>query len=474
MSRENRAAIYTRVSTDRQAEEGFSLEAQQDILHSVLERKGLQLYRSYSDPGISGGSFKRPGIQAMIADMKAKKFDTILVHKLDRLSRNLGDLYSFIDMINKYDVRLIIAAQGSEEIDTRSPMGKAFLFFSGIWAQIYLENLREETLKGLVTKAKKGGRHMSRPPLGYDFGENNELVVNEQESDLVKEVFRQFLKGTGRNKIAAHMNTYSRMKEGGKWDAKGIMNIITNHTYAGYNHFKPADWSEDRRIITEGTHTPIVSREDFEKAQKYIERRSNNQMSKRSYMYAYSGIVKCGKCGSNYNGNSTKHKDVVYKSYRCHNNYLHKTCDSPSIQEPLLTQLVFEKLVMSGNTVQDKKEKKKKPDIDLHKEVETSNKRRKNWMLALGDGKLSPDDYAMMIDEEDARMKSVYDKIKEEQAETDPEIAPQELIEMMMGIRENWDLLDEDIQKELIQNLFRKIVIEKGPNGWSITELLSV
>ncbi|MFP3534086.1 recombinase family protein, partial [Burkholderia sp. SIMBA_042] len=91
--------------------------------------------------------FKRPGVQQMITDMRAGKFEAILIHKLDRLSRNLGDLYTFIDLINKLNVRLIIAAQGSEEIDTRSPMGKAFLFFSGIWAQIYLENLREETLK---------------------------------------------------------------------------------------------------------------------------------------------------------------------------------------------------------------------------------------------------------------------------------------------------------------------------------------
>jgi site-specific DNA recombinase len=88
-----KAAIYTRVSTERQAEEGFSLEAQHDILMNVLERKELILYRVYSDPGVSGGSFKRPGVQQMLTDMKAGKFQAILIHKLDRLSRNLGDLY---------------------------------------------------------------------------------------------------------------------------------------------------------------------------------------------------------------------------------------------------------------------------------------------------------------------------------------------------------------------------------------------
>ena len=118
----NRAAIYIRVSTDRQAEEGFSMEAQHDILMQLIERKGLQLYKVYSDPGVSGGSFKRPGIQMLLKDMKDGKFDTVIVHKLDRLSRNQGDLYGFISLINKLDVRLIIASQGDQEIDTKGPL----------------------------------------------------------------------------------------------------------------------------------------------------------------------------------------------------------------------------------------------------------------------------------------------------------------------------------------------------------------
>ncbi|MNE64834.1 hypothetical protein D3C80_1602690 [compost metagenome] len=103
--------------------------------------------------------------------MKARRFEALLIHKLDRLSRNMGDIIAFIDMVNKLDIRLIIAAQGQEEIDTRSPMGKAFLQLNGIWAELYINNLSEETRKGLEKKAQKGGRHMSRPPLGYEFVE---------------------------------------------------------------------------------------------------------------------------------------------------------------------------------------------------------------------------------------------------------------------------------------------------------------
>src|SRR5690606_21333365 len=262
-------------------------------------------YKVYSDPGVSGGSFKRPGIQMLINDMKAKKFDTLLIHKLDRLSRNIGDLYQFIDLINKLDVRLIIASQGSEEIDTRLPMGYAFLFFSGIWAHIYLDNLREETLKRQIKKAQKGGRHMSRPALGYTFDSEYNLHIVEDEAKLVRTVFDLYLSGQGVVKIAKHMNTFSRGKEGGKWDSKSVRNIITNPTYAGYNHFKPAHWSDLQRIITNGDHEPIVTKDEFKQAQTYIERRTNKHMSKTSYHYPFSGIVRCGKCGATYTGNSS-------------------------------------------------------------------------------------------------------------------------------------------------------------------------
>lgn len=472
----SKAAIYIRVSSKMQ-EDGFSMEAQHDILMDLIEKKGLQLFKVYSDPAVSAKSFKRPGVQLMMQDMKDGKFDTILIHKLDRLSRNQGDLYGFIQLINKLEVRLIIAAQGSEEIDTRSPMGKAFLMFSGIWAEIYLDNLREETLKGLTKKAQKGGRHMSRPPLGYTFDKDLNLVVVEEEAKLVQEVFRLYLSGMGRNKIANHMNEYSRMKEGGRWAPKEIKTILLNHRYIGLNHFKPAHWEESKRILHKGDHEAIISQEDFEHAQKIFKRRSTGEMSKNSYLYAYSGILQCGKCGSNFNGNSTKKRLAdgtykTYKGYRCHNNYLYKTCDTPTIAEPKLNQIIFERIMISGTTIQERKNKRK-AQVDLQKEIEISNRRRKNWMIALGDGNLSSTDYAQLIDEEEQRMNDIFAKAKEEDL-YESEIPTEELIQMLISLRDHWELLEEETQKELVQSMFRKIVIEQKENGWNVDDILTV
>jgi site-specific DNA recombinase len=466
-----RAAIYTRVSSSMQAEDGFSLEAQHDILMELLERKGLELYRVYSDPGVSGKTFKRSGVQAMIHDMKAGRFEALLIHKLDRLSRNLGDLYAFVELINKLDVRLIIAAQGSEEIDTRSPMGKAFLFFSGIWAQIYLENLREETLKGLTKKAQKGGKHISRPPLGYRFDEQYNLVVVEEEAKLVREVFDLYLRrGWGVTKIAKHMNTFSTTKEGGKWDSKNVRNVLSNPTYAGYNHFKPAHWPEESRILTEGSHVPIISKEDFERAKTFRARRKAGYMSTRSFVYPYSGIVKCAKCGATFAGNTSVQGGRAYRSYRCLNQYAKNTCDAPSISERTLNQLIFDHMQLIDDGFRGKAQKKKS-GINIQKEIEISNRRRKNWMMALGDGKLSSEDYAMLIEEEDARMRALYEQIQENPEPTTP---IDELRRMVKKLKEDWDFIEPETQKQLVQSMFQRIVIQKGKDGWEIVDFLAV
>ena len=479
-----KAAIYIRVSTDRQADEGFSIEAQHDILMELLERKGMELYRVYSDPGISGKTMKkRPGIQQMIADMKSGRFDAILVHKIDRLSRNLGDLYEFIATINKLSIRLVIASFGSDEIDTSSPMGKAFLYFQGIFAEIYSDNLREETLKGLKKKMKNGGLHMSRAPLGYDIEYDDEgtrrLVLNEVEAKLIKEVYEKYLEGKGVVWIAKHMNTFSRGKEGGIWDSKYVKDVLKNQTYLGKYHFKPEEWDESMRIVTEGTHEGIISQEDFDRVKKMMARKREGHMSRVSYEYPYSGIIKCGNCGATYIGTSTTQKvksgKKTYKAYRCRNHYTNGTCNAPSIQEKNLNELVFDKIMITSNKIQEKKDdpKSKLDKRMLSKEVETSNRRRKNWMMALGDGKLSPNDYASLIEEEELRMKIIYDQYEDEDMYVN-EFAIEHIKEMMINLKENWDLLEASTQKEFIQSMFRKIVIKKESDKWSIVDMLNV
>ncbi|MGG1673286.1 recombinase family protein [Paenibacillus sp. NRS-1783] len=297
------------------------------------------------------------------------------------------------------------------------------------------------------------------------------LVIVEEEALLVKEVFDLFTEeGWGVTKIAKHMNEKSTTKEGGKWDNKTVRNVLTNPTYAGFNHFKADDWTDDQRIITPGTHPAIISKEQFDKAQNFRQRRKDGHMSRRSFDYPYSGIIKCGLCGATYAGNATVHGNKKYLSYRCLNQYSKGTCDAPSISENQLNKLIWNHIEVLEDGFQKPKAQVSRSKVNMKKELEISQKRRRNWMMALGDGNLSGEDYAALIDEEDARIKKLQ---MESPPEPEQTIQLSEVREAFRNLKNNWDLVDSATQKQVIQSLFRKITIKKS-DGWHIVDMLTV
>ena len=98
-------AIYIRVSTEEQAREGYSLEVQREYLESFAKREGYEIFKIYSDDGVSAYSTRRPALQQLLADAKEKRFELVLVHKIDRFSRNLKDLLNLVDELSSYGDR---------------------------------------------------------------------------------------------------------------------------------------------------------------------------------------------------------------------------------------------------------------------------------------------------------------------------------------------------------------------------------
>ncbi|MNI16633.1 hypothetical protein D3C73_699710 [compost metagenome] len=194
-------------------------------------------------------------------------------------------------------------------------------------------------------------------------------------------------------------------------------------------------------------------------------------MTRRSFEYPYSGIIKCGVCGATYAGNASVHGGKKYLSYRCLNQYAKGTCDAPGISERQINELIWSHIeVIEDGYQQPKKKAKSCSKINLQKEIKTSQKRRRNWMMALGDGKLSADDYAMLIDEEDERMKKLQAQAPPEPEQTIPIT---EVRAAFSNLRDNWSLLDASTQKQIIQSLFQKITIKKS-DGWHIVDMLTV
>src|SRR5690606_13381288 len=161
-----RCAIYRRVSTDLQAEEGFSLEAQKNRLLAYAESQGWTVIEDYCDEGYSAKSLDRPEMQRLISDIKKKKFDVVLVYRLDRLVRSVLELHELLQLMERYDVRFKSA---TEIFDTTSATGRLFITLIATLAQWERETIAERVHLGMAKKAEQGERNGAPAPYGYDL-----------------------------------------------------------------------------------------------------------------------------------------------------------------------------------------------------------------------------------------------------------------------------------------------------------------
>ena len=146
-----RVAIYLRVSTTEQAEEGYSIAAQRDRLKAYIVSQGWELSEIYEDAGFSGGNLNRPAFLKLREDLRKKNFDLILVYKLDRLSRNMRDLSN---LVHEMDESGVYFKSATEPFDTTTPAGKLIFNMLGSVAEFERGMIAERVKMGMLQKAK--------------------------------------------------------------------------------------------------------------------------------------------------------------------------------------------------------------------------------------------------------------------------------------------------------------------------------
>lgn len=247
-----KACVYTRVSTDEQVN-GYSLEEQERMCKAGIESKGWQYVGTYSDPGISGRTMKRPGLQAMIKDIRDKKIEAVFIYKLDRLSRKQRDTMEIIEDIfvkNKVDLVSLF-----ETLDTTSPWGRAMIGILSSFNQMESENIQMRTMMGRKAKVEKGGYAGGKPPIGYRVSDG-ELVVVPEEAEIVRLVFKLRKNGATLVGIADELNKRGYVtKSGNKFLHSAVQTILNNEqTYRGiYRYGEGTD--------VENHHEPILTDE---------------------------------------------------------------------------------------------------------------------------------------------------------------------------------------------------------------------
>ena len=190
-----RCAIYTRVSTDSGLDQEFnSLDAQYDAASAYIRSQAhahwTLLRTRYDDGGFSGGSTNRPALQNLLADVKARRVNVIVVYKVDRLTRSLADFAKLVELFDAHGVSFVSVTQ---QFNTTTSMGRLTLNVLLSFAQFEREVTSERIRDKIAASKRKGLWVGGMAPLGYDT-KDRKITVNEAETDTVRTIFRSYLK----------------------------------------------------------------------------------------------------------------------------------------------------------------------------------------------------------------------------------------------------------------------------------------
>ncbi|MBT5855418.1 recombinase family protein [bacterium] len=299
-------ALYIRVSTDRQAKEGDSLEEQESELKKFCDFRNYRIHQIYIEKGKSGGNTNRPEYKKLVADIEAKKITAVVVKKLDRLSRSLLDFEQLMTTMQRNDVEFISLR---ENFDTTTAMGKAMLRVALVFAQLEREQTAERIKDVFAWRAEQGLYNGGTRPFGYD-SVSSELIPHKQEKKIIQFIFETFIKTKSTTIVANECNVMGfRNRNGAMWDKRQLHKILNHPVYLG-----KIRWNS--QIFT-GIHQPLVSELLFNQAQTIFSERKVYRKSK-IVLGLLKGVLFCGECHHLMTPNYTKKKNgKIYRYYRC-------------------------------------------------------------------------------------------------------------------------------------------------------------
>ena len=303
-----RCGLYMRVSTEDQAKEGFSLPEQKERLESFCKFKGYEIVEYYQDAGLSAKTGNhRPEFERLKNDIKAKKINTIVALKLDRITRSIYDWENLMTFLDENDAYLDCV---NDEINTTTANGKMISRLLMSVSQNEIERTSERTKIGMAG-AIKSGHIPHQAPLGYKH-KDKKLVIDYSTKDIVIRIFDLYYNGLSYKKIS---NLFNEEKVLGRdnWRDTTITTILENEIYKGdFVHGKRTKHPTYYENVVE----PIISKEMWEECQ--VQKKKNSKSYKRTLTYLYLQKLKCPKCNRILGGKATTNKNGnAYFYYYC-------------------------------------------------------------------------------------------------------------------------------------------------------------
>lgn len=470
-----KVGIYTRVSTEEQAKEGYSIKAQVEKLTDYCRLREWEIGDIYSDPGISGKNItERPDINRMIKDILLGKINTILVYKVDRLTRSTKDLSELVETFNENECDFISL---SESIDTQTASGRMFLKIIGIFAEFERENIVERTKFGMAKKVKDGySLCRKNTSFGYSCNSGKEIQkINEEEAQTVKWIFNKFLNdNVSISNIRDELNMKGiKTNKNNIWTTSTLCRLLRNVNYIGKvrHNIGTSEFEE-----FDGLHEAILDIETFEGVQKKLGKNEFKIKTKRPKdENFFTGTVYCSICGTRMTtqGRYETRKDGSKKyigNYRCPNKE-HKVCQAKDMSHSKLEdefvkyiEILEDLKVPEEFSVLGYIENKVEEFRELHsqykKELEKKEKKEKEIMTLYINGSLDFDEYNKMckivkteIQKLSAILEDLNLKVFEEKEET--LLSKKDII---TNIKENWLLLTNNEKMQFVNTYIKKIV----------------
>lgn len=506
-----KVALYTRVSTVEQAEEGYSIDEQERLLREFCGKEDYEVYKCYSDRGISGKNITaRPSLQEMLRDAQEKKFQLVLVWKINRLSRNLLDLLKMVDLLDKVGIAF---RSLSEHFETETTTGKLSLHMMAAVGEFERGTIAQNVKMGMLARAREG-KWNGNKVLGYDLvkltGESGNkkksesiLQVNKNEAEIVRAIFDMYSNGSGYKAITNHINKVGfRTKRGNYFSVSTLKEILRNPVYIGKIRYNVRqNWSEKRRrdinpnpILVDGTHEPIIDIETWNKVQNLLEASKGKPARIYDGEFPLTGILKCPVCGAGMvisrTTNTLKDGTKRRLSYYACGNWKNKgtaACHSNSIRADKANEYVFAKLselltndkllrdlVENINSTRKGQADPARKEIEKYaKEIDKISSKKKKTFEAYEDGIIDKNEFSIRFHELKNRENELEDKISELKQIVNDDSSEQVSYELIKSILENFNSLLENCssreqQKKLLHMLISEITISPSREVQSI------
>ena len=371
--------IYTRVSTDRQAEEGYSLDEQEKSCKELAQRLGYKVLGIYSEEGIRGTSINRPKFQEMLekcSDNQGKNTKAVLVIHTDRFARNTLEHLMVKGILHKYNVKLISALQPMLD---DSPEGNLLDVILAGMNEFYSKDLGRKTARALAQKAQEGW-WPGFAPLGYINKTHPEtkmkiIEIDKENSHYIKEAFKRF--ATGKYTIESLNNELYqegfRSRTGKRLHKSGMAVLLRKIFYTRKMNIKEK--------IYQGKHPPLIDMETYLKVQKILDLHNHMASRTRKHNFLLSGLLFCQECQSKLTGERhIKKTGLIFNYYRCMGpKHEEKDCQQPftptqKIEKDIVK--LFKNITLSSNYI-------KALNLALEEIYKAQNQKDYGWIKSL-------------------------------------------------------------------------------------------